>query len=91
MQLLHVNRTMESIKLVLFCPKTPSPEWKFPKRLKLGVGSSWEGSNSEDDSETEMDELLVASGRIRLVRFHQTTPPPRWKCPKRFKLGIGGP
>ena len=82
---------MESIKLVPFCPKTPPPGWKCPKRLKLGVGSPWESSNSEDNSETEMDELLVASRRIRLVQFCQTTPPPGWKCPKRFKLGIGVP
>ena len=28
---------------------------------------------------------------IRFVRFHPKTPPPGWKCPKRFKLGVGLP
>ena len=28
---------------------------------------------------------------IRFVRFHPKIPPPGWKCPKRFKLGVGLP
>ena len=52
---------MESskIKFVPYRPKTPPPGWKCPKRFKLGLGSPWESSDSEEDSETEMDELLL--------------------------------
>ena len=29
--------------------------------------------------------------RIKFVLFHPKTPPSGWKCPKRFKLGLGSP
>ena len=50
---------MERIKFVLFRPKTPPPGWKCTKRFKLGLGPPWESSDSKEDSEIEMDELLV--------------------------------
>ena len=56
---------MESskIKFVPYRPKTPPPGWKCPKRFKLGLGSPWESSDSEEDSETEMDELLLMASQ----------------------------
>ena len=29
--------------------------------------------------------------RIKFVLFHPKAPPPGWKCPKTFKLGLGPP
>ena len=57
--------TMESskIKFVPYCPKTPLPGWKCPKRFKLGLGFPWESSDNEEDSETEMDELLLMASQ----------------------------
>ena len=50
---------MERIKFVLFHPKPPPPGWKCPKRFILGLGPAWESSDSKEDSEIEMDELLL--------------------------------
>ena len=54
---------MERIKFVLFRPKAPPPGWKCPKRFKLGLGPPWESSDSEEDSEIEMDELLLMASQ----------------------------
>ena len=54
---------MERIKFVLFHPKAPPQGWKCPKRFKLGLGPPWESSDSEEDSEIEMDELLLMASQ----------------------------
>ena len=54
---------MERIKFVLFRPKAPPPGWKCPKRFKLGLGPPWESSDSKEDSEIEMDELLLMASQ----------------------------
>ena len=54
---------MDSIVFVPFRPKTPSPGWKCPKRFKLGLGSPWESSDSEEDSEREIDSLLIMASQ----------------------------
>ena len=54
---------MERIKFVLFCPKAPPPGWKCPKTFKLGLGPPWESSDREEDSEIEMDELLLMASQ----------------------------
>ena len=51
---------MENTRFVPFCPKTPPPAWKCPKRFKLGLGLPWESSDSEEnDSKREIDNLLI--------------------------------
>ena len=47
--------------LKLFCPLTPPPGWKCPKRFRLGVGRGWEGSSDSDDE--ELDELLLMASQ----------------------------
>ena len=54
---------MERIKFVLFRPKAPPLEWKCPKRFKLGLGLPWESSDSKEDSEIEMDKLLLMASQ----------------------------
>jgi len=48
---------VEKIKLIPYRPKHPPPGWKCPKKFKLGLGSPWESSDSEDNDK-EADELF---------------------------------
>jgi len=35
--------------------------------------------------------VLEMAGQLRFKPFKPMKPPPGWKCPKRFKLGLGEP
>ena len=53
----------EKDTFVLYRPRTPPPGWKCPKQFKLGLGSPWESSDSEEDCEREIDELLLMASQ----------------------------
>ena len=35
--------------------------------------------------------MAGARGKVLFKLYEPKTPPPGWKCPKRFKLGLGEP
>ena len=60
---LEVVSVMNSLLFVPFHPKIPPPGWKCPKQFKLWLESPWESSDSEDDSEREIDNILIMASQ----------------------------
>ena len=58
---LQVNN--EEDKVCTISSIKPPPRWKYPRRFKLRLEPHWESSNSEEDSEMEMDELLLMASQ----------------------------
>ena len=54
---------MKKSELIPYHPKCPPPGWKCPKKFKLGLGSPWESSDSEDNGDSEL--FLLASQQYK--------------------------